>query len=282
MAIISISGKIGSGKDTVGSIIQYLSYLKNQQKNITFTEFLNSNKEDKEIYNFNQALCEELSDWQIKKFAGKLKEIVVLLTGCTVEDLESQEFKDKELGAEWNYVNRWINGDHNIANNFPLNISTYENEAPFKSAPDKYIKKYTYRKLLQFLGTDALRNVIHENVHVNGLFVDYKPTHSMAMHIIDFEKNAMSEPIGESVKGGYPNWLITDMRFPNEMQAVEDRDGITIRVNRDNGTRTINVNPHASETALDDATFDYIIDNDGTIEDLIKKVKEILIKEKII
>jgi len=35
-------------------------------------------------------------------------------------------------------------------------------------------------------------------------------------------------------------------------------------------------------TALDNATFDYIIDNNGTIEELIIKVKEILIKEKII
>jgi hypothetical protein len=39
---------------------------------------------------------------------------------------------------------------------------------------------------------------------------------------------------------------------------------------------------HPSETALDDAKFDYEIINDGTIEDLIEKVKEILIKEQII
>jgi hypothetical protein len=39
---------------------------------------------------------------------------------------------------------------------------------------------------------------------------------------------------------------------------------------------------HESETALDNAKFDYEIINDGTIEELIEKVKEILIKEKII
>jgi len=39
---------------------------------------------------------------------------------------------------------------------------------------------------------------------------------------------------------------------------------------------------HPSETALDTATFDYIIDNNGTIEELIIKVKKILIKERII
>ena len=33
---------------------------------------------------------------------------------------------------------------------------------------------------------------------------------------------------------------------------------------------------------LDDATFDYVIYNNGTIEELVNKVKEILIDEKII
>ena len=37
-----------------------------------------------------------------------------------------------------------------------------------------------------------------------------------------------------------------------------------------------------SETVLDNAEFDYVIQNDGTIEELINKVREILIKEKIL
>lgn len=42
------------------------------------------------------------------------------------------------------------------------------------------------------------------------------------------------------------------------------------------------IKAHESETALDDATFDYTIDNNGTIEELIEKVREILIKDKLI
>ena len=97
----------------------------------------------------------------------------------------------------------------------------------------------------------------------------------------------------------YPNWIITDVRFPNELQAIKDRDGIIIRVNRSikipneitetafgkntsSKIVTINFNEHSSETALDNTEFDYVIDNNSTIEELIKKVKEILIKEKII
>ena len=35
----------------------------------------------------------------------------------------------------------------------------------------------------------------------------------------------------------YPNWIITDCRFPNEAKAIKDRDGISIRVNRIIGKR---------------------------------------------
>lgn len=34
-----------------------------------------------------------------------------------------------------------------------------------------------------------------------------------------------------------------------------------------------------SEKALDNAEFDYIINNDGTLQELIDKVREILIKK---
>jgi hypothetical protein len=48
-------------------------------------------------------------------------------------------------------------------------------------------------------------------------------------------------------------------------------------------TGTIDLTPlHPSETALDDAKFDYVIDNDGTLDELVEKVRVILTKEKII
>jgi hypothetical protein len=92
-----------------------------------------------------------------------------------------------------------------------------------------------------------------------------------------------------------PQWIITDLRFPNELKAVKSKNGITIRISRGkpqlyeqmNGTienpiPTGVFKEHESEIALDNAQFDYEIDNNGTIEELIEKVKEILIKEQII
>ena len=88
----------------------------------------------------------------------------------------------------------------------------------------------------------------------------------------------------------YPNFIITDTRFENELEAVKKRKGITIRVNRSfnhkmgsKETGTINLTPeHESETALDNAEFDYVIDNNGTISELIDKMRNILIENKLI
>ena len=75
------------------------------------------------------------------------------------------------------------------------------------------------------------------------------------------------------------------MRFPNELEAVKSRGGITIRVNRpwvDKNKEHQVITEHPSETALDNADFDYTIENDSSIEDLIHTVSLILKREKII
>jgi hypothetical protein len=66
------------------------------------------------------------------------------------------------------------------------------------------------------------------------------------------------------------NWIITDTRFPNEAQAIKDAGGIIIRVTRP-GIGP--VNDHPSETGLNQWKFDYEIQNDGTLENLINSVK---------
>ena len=82
-------------------------------------------------------------------------------------------------------------------------------------------------------------------------------------------------------------------RFENELEAVKKKGGITIRVNRPcdicggSGYHKMSCpvsksGEHYSETALDKSEFDYVIDNDSDVESLIKKVKEILKKEKLL
>ena len=233
--IIGINGKIGSGKDTVGSIIQYLT--DENVKGMSFEDWYASN-----VYSVYQAT----GKWEIKKFAGKLKQIASLLTGVDVEKFEDQEFKKLEMPECWNRLQQ--------------------------SGRSKVWAPMTYRQFLQELGTEAMREGLHTNVWVNALFADYK----RALDLVK-SKNPKYDLKVEEV-GEYPNWIITDMRFPNEMEAVELKEGVTIKVVRP-GTA---VGTHPSEIALDGHIMHYEIINDGTIEDLVEKVKEILIKENII
>jgi hypothetical protein len=247
--IIGISGKIGSGKDTVGKIIQYLTYL---PKSADDLEHMKKFIIDDEYKN----TLEMLSLFKIKKFAGKLKQIASLLTGIEITNFEDQEFKKCLLGTEWGTVK----------------VNSLNSITPFANV--EFNELITVRELLQKLGTDALRDRLHTNVWVNALFVDYTP--------INIVGNVKPRKGGIKYLAEMPNWIITDMRFPNELEAVKNRNGISIRVDRDNGTRAIDVNSHESERALDNAKFDYTIKNNHNIEKLIIKVKKILIKEKLI
>ena len=75
------------------------------------------------------------------------------------------------------------------------------------------------------------------------------------------------------------------MRFPNELEVIKKHNGITIRINRGLVERTgkmIQGPEHISEKALDDAKFDYIVDNNSDIQSLIEKIKIILVNENIL
>ena len=410
--IIAISGKINSGKDTVGQIIQYLT-----NKSNAYPFDLKSD------YSYK-------SEWQIKKFADKLKDIVCLLIGCTREQLENREFKEKELGEEWWKIkSTMIHNDKFKTKDvifydykylsFLNNTITNLDKTQFISMNIEVIKT-TPRLLLQLLGTKCGRNIIHPNIWVNSLMREYdkgiqkieksakfnddrlkhgynktrifriyhnikqrcynkkhprydsyggknivmckewleslenfvkwseengynenltldrinndegyypencrwatyntqainqglrkdntsgykgvtKDRHGWRADIqINYERKFLGYfPTAEQASEAYEEefskrfieeskpintnkFIITDMRFLNEMEAVKKKDGITIRVNRNLEEFK---DQHESETELDNAEFDYVIDNDGTIEELIEKIKEILIKEKLI
>lgn len=272
--LIGVSGRISSGKDTVGEIVQILT------NSPHFT--------DEAVLDFI-GRPHLNPKWEIRRFADKLKDIVCMLLGCTREQLEGREFKEKELGEEWWY---WKIFGYNGANsNGNFILIPYDN-----SEPNKYDKialiKPTPRLFMQLLGTEAGRQIIHPNIWCNSLMSEYKPLDSY-QGVLWHVSSEQMEKISKSVEAEYPNWIITDMRFPNELKAVEDRNGITIRVNRPcnicggSGYHKMSCpvsksGEHCSETALDNAEFDYTIDNNGTLLELVGKVREILTKENII
>ena len=155
--------------------------------------------------------------------------------------------------------------------------------------------KPTPRFLMQYVGTDLLRNQLHPEIWVNSLMSEYKPLYGYQTTDSKINIGGISIPIPvlDIDKRVFPNWIITDMRFPNEMDAVKKRNGITIRVNRPcnicggSGYHKMSCpvsksGEHYSETALDKSEFNYVIENSESIEELIEKVKKILKKEKLL
>ena len=260
--LIGISGKMGSGKNLVCTIIQGLTAAKKHNIENPSFEWIKK-------YYIN-------SIWEQKAFAGKLKDMVCMLIGCTREQLEDQEFKNTELGEEWI---QYFDSDYELLQK--------------ESVLSMFSERLTPRKLLQLLGTECGRNILHPNVWVNALMSQYKMNYTQHPDIDYIEHKV------------YPNWIITDMRFPNELEAIKSRGGITIRVNRpkndlDNHKDCVKTEDgyciqsennyckgsckyeHPSETSLDSATFDFVISNDKDIEHLINEVRKILEKLNII
>lgn len=212
--LIGVNGYAGSGKDTIGLIVQYIFSMDKQGASI---EQVCADPESHAWW------LEEQSGWEVRKFAGKLKDIASHLTGIEIEKFEDQEFKKTELGPEWNNM--------------------------------------TVREFLQKLGTDALRDGLHPNTWVNALMADY--THT-GRYGYDENKDAIYD---------YPDWIVTDVRFPNEAQAIKDHGGIMIRVDKP-GVQAIN--NHPSEISLDNWEFDYKVVNISDIYTLKTTIENIL------
>ncbi|MGW0626192.1 deoxynucleotide monophosphate kinase family protein [Streptomyces sp. NPDC002758] len=102
------------------------------------------------------------------------------------------------------------------------------------------------RRMLQVLGTEVGREMIDQNVWVDSVF----------------------KKLEEDKK-----YVFTDVRFTNEHHAIDSRLGTLIRIARP-GVGPIN--DHKSDKGLPPEWFDATIVNDGTVEDLNTKVREIL------
>lgn len=61
----------------------------------------------------------------------------------------------------------------------------------------------------------------------------------------------------------------TGIRYPNELRAVKGRKGVLVWVDRPGYGP---VNGHSSDNSLCSDDFDFVLLNDGTLEDLYKKI----------
>ena len=119
------------------------------------------------------------------------------------------------------------------------------------------------RTMMQYLGTDLLRKQMSKIIPElgEGIFI-----HSARLWCDEY----LSE-------NHHLHIVISDVRFQNEVDFIHEQGGIVIKINRDD--RSSNGADHISELSVNDIDdYDYMIDNNGTIIDYYKKIRDIISK----
>lgn len=112
--------------------------------------------------------------------------------------------------------------------------------------------KTTPRAVLQYVGTELFRNQLNVIMpHVkNNIWVDV-----VKKQILDVWK-----------VNPHACFVITDVRFPNEIAMIKELGGCMIRVKREKVANECD--SHSSEAGIDDLVVDMEVLNNGTIEEL--------------
>jgi hypothetical protein len=155
-----------------------------------------------------------------------------------------------------------LEGDTNESRKFRETIDDFWDDR----LSDKLGKSITPRYILQIIGTEAGRDVFGEDIWVSTL---------------------------ERRIRGIENVVISDVRFPNEIKFVQDRDGMVTRVVRGRDPEWFDTaldhnrgikydmhsrypEVHVSEWVWIGQPFDYVLSNNGTKVELEACVKHML------
>ncbi len=133
-------------------------------------------------------------------------------------------------------------------------------------------RQITPRWVLQYWGTEVCRKAFHDDIWIASL--------------------------ENKLRNSKDDVVISDCRFPNEIDSIRNAGGKIIWVQRGelpswynlavDANKGINlafqelkrIGIHASETAWVGTDFDHIIDNNGTIDQLYSQVRDLLISQE--
>jgi hypothetical protein len=143
-------------------------------------------------------------------------------------------------------------------------ISRIWREKPDAFWSKKFEKEFSPRLALQLMGTEAGRGVFHEDLWIHSL-----------------ERRLQEDK----------DYVIADVRFPNEIKAIQEMGGKVVRIKRgenpewyytalDYNMRASSVKPddsiHSSEWAWIGSALDAIVDNNCDLEQVPKNVDRML------
>ena len=240
--IFGIAGKANVGKDTVGSMINYIYHA-----GITHAKFRDW------LMNRNAYLNDKQHMYH---FGDTLKDVLSTMFGIDRELFDDRQHKD-ELYYSMN--DRKFLTKEELDNGRWGNFTIFEgnqNMSEFIDIWEDDKIAFKLRTLLQYFATDVCREHLYYNIW----------SYSCINRILNYFTS-----IGENSYNKYA--IIADTRFYNEKQAIENAVSkhITILINRPNNPIITN---HISEEIEFDT--DYVIENDGTLQQLFIKVLQLI------
>lgn len=140
----------------------------------------------------------------------------------------------------------------------------YRRISPVYQRPETFIKD---RKLLQWIGTEWGRDSISST-----LWVD--------LWKAEANRLKLSEP-KISIDGSESKLILVcdDVRFDNEAEVVRSMDGIVVKITADRVDNRIDtkagIAAHKSESGIDSKFISYTIENNGTVFEFQKKLREL-------
>lgn len=265
--IIGICGKKQAGKNTVSNILHGLTLLdqsmisdfnidangklwietKDAKENVGWGEFDVTRTDEDFVGWAEQNMYPYIKNYS---FADPLKVICHSLFGLTKEQCwGTDEQKNTPTVLRWEDMPGVLTDELCDIYQDVYNANAHPQDWPLEYSKLTYhaAGPMTARELLQFFGTNIMRKM-YEPVWVNATINKIKQEGSLRS-------------------------VISDVRFPDEAEAIKKTGGKLIKL-----TRSVSKDTHASETALDGYTnFDYVIDNSGdsTVENLIEEIKKV-------
>jgi hypothetical protein len=139
-----------------------------------------------------------------------------------------------------------LEGDSNASRAFRERVDVWwSNKLGYEVTP---------RLILQRMGTEACRHGIADNIWIAAL---------------------------EKRIHGYNDVVISDCRFPNEIDFIRSAGGLIVRVKRgDDPSPEVLSTLHVSETAWNSYEPDYVISNEGTLDELKKSIDSFLTRSE--
>lgn len=234
--IIGIAGELNSGKDTLASMINYIFHV-----GITKAKY--------EEWLIHRIKWNKTNEDRITHFADPLKDCLSIMYNIPRWCFEDRIKKDEEYYDLTNKV--FVKYDPTLVLKYAIITNNYiENEEYYldivinKIIKAKRLPIIKLRTLMQYFGTEIVRNQMGQNIWINS---------TMSRTATIAERRTIC--------------IIPDVRFTNEIDAIRGNSlyGGDILIRRDNTDKT----KHASETI--DFACKYTIENNGTKMQLFYK-----------